>query len=498
MNKLYYGDNFEILRDQIADESVDLIYIDPPFNSKRDYNIIYDGATAQAEAFKDTWSLYSWQDEHQLIYYDESQRYKSIHSVVEAFEKLLIKDDPSLFGYLVNMAIRLVELHRVLKPTGSFYLHCDPTANHYLKIICDEVFGKRNFRNEIIWCYRGGGSSKGDFRRKHDVIVRYSASDRFCFNSEEIRIPYQAEGLTRTDDSMWGKHQGTEQVYKPHPLGKIPEDWWLIDALNANDPERLGYPTQKPEQLLQRIIKASSNENDVILDAFCGCGTTIAVAQKLNRKWIGIDITFLAIDLIRQRLLDQFYRDCMGLNEEEALKRFNSEVNVFGIPRDIEGVRQLATQTRNDRVRKEYEKWAVFSVGGVYSEVKGSDRGMDGYFYIDDTDGKGKYQKVKGLIQVKSGKVGVANIRDFAHVLEREASPVGFFVTLENPTEPMHQEIARLPKWKSGLGKVYNKIYIITVQDILDGVLPNLSVRRATKQAKQTPNNGEQKSLLKP
>ncbi|MCL2745285.1 MAG: HNH endonuclease, partial [Planctomycetaceae bacterium] len=207
-------------------------------------------------------------------------------------------------AYLTYMAQRIIEMHRVLKDTGSLYLHCDSTAGHYLKLLLDSVFGKQGFRNEIIWCYRGGGSPKSDFGRRHDTIFRYAKSSELTFNADSVRVPYQAEGISRTDDAMWGKHKGTDKVYKPHPLGKIPEDWWQIDVLNANDPERTGYPTQKPLALLHRIIKASSNEGDIVMDPFCGCATTCVAAQQLGRKWIGIDIEKQAAGILVERLSD--------------------------------------------------------------------------------------------------------------------------------------------------------------------------------------------------
>jgi site-specific DNA-methyltransferase (adenine-specific) len=193
-------------------------------------------------------------------------------------------------------------MYRVLKDTGSLYLHCDSTASHYLKILLDEVFGKNNFRNEIIWCYRGGGSSKKDFGKRHDIIFRYSKSGDYRFNADNVRIQYEAEGLGRKDEAMWGKHKGSDKIYKPNPLGKIPEDWWIINALNANSPERTGYPTQKPLTLLHRIIKASSNEGDIVLDPFCGCATTCVAAQQLGRKWMGIDVEKQAVNILVERL----------------------------------------------------------------------------------------------------------------------------------------------------------------------------------------------------
>jgi len=512
VNYLYYGDNLDVLRDHIADESIDLIYIDPPFNSKRNYNIIYDGSTAQAEAFKDTWSLKSWQEERELIFHEEPQRYKRLHKLIEGLETLRINADPSLFGYLVNMSIRIVELHRVLKPTGSLYLHCDPTASHYLKIMLDDIFGKSNYQNELIWCYAGRELSKNRWNRKHDVILFYTKSNQWTFNWDAVSSPLtesSRQALSQYVDEQGKPYiirykkgggfapsdkDGSSDTYRQYvPEGVPARDWLYCDYERKN--KRLGYPTQKPEALLTRIIAASSNENDVVLDAFCGCGTTITASEKLGRKWIGIDITYLAIDLIKQRLLDHFYRDVLKLNETDALTQFERDVTIGGIPKDIEGVYHLATQIKGDRIRKEYEKWAVFNVGGVYSEVKGADSGFDGYFYLDDIDEQGKYRRVKGLVQAKSGKVGVAHIRDFAHVIEREGAVMGIFVTLENPTGQMFQEISRLGKWNSGLNKTYDKVYIVTAQDILDGVLPNLPIRRGTKQAKPARKGGEQNNI---
>ena len=487
MNILYYGDNYDILRDHMEDGSVDLIYIDPPFNSKRDYNIIYDGASAQAEVFKDTWSLRSWQDEKQLIFFDEAQRYSKIHNVIDAFEKLLINLNPSLFGYLVNISIRIVELHRVLRNIGSFYLHCDPTVSHYLKLVLDAVFGTNNFRNEIIWHYKRWTVKSGNFQKMHDIILWYSKGNQYTFNqqyqsfSEKTAI---AKYKRKAEDGR-AVQDKTKPMKRDISRGILMHDVWDIPFIHPVAKERIGFPTQKPEALIERIIKVSSKEGDVVLDAFCGCGTTVAVAQRLKREWIGIDITFLSVDLIRQRLLDKFYRDTIELNEKEAREKFNQEITIFGIPRDIEGARQLATKTTGDRVRKEFEKWAVFSVGGVYFEKKGADTGIDGYFYIQDVDESRALKKIRGLIQVKSGKVGVKDIRDFSHTLDREKSPIGIFVTLENPTKPMFNETSRMPKYTTNLGKTLQKIYILTIQDIIDDNLPNLPIERAIKRAER-------------
>lgn len=461
VNQLYYGDNLEVLRRYIKDESVDLCYIDPPFNSKRNYNQIYNniGAEdkAQAQAFIDTWE---W-DDHAIHGIDEiTTNYHGLFiqqciALITGLSNVLGKG--SLLAYLVSMTLRITEIHRVLKPTGSFYLHCDPTASHYLKLILDAVFCSQggDFLNELIWCYRGGGSPKKDFGRRHDVIFRYSKTKDYIFNADKIRIAYQAEGIGRTDDAMWGKHKGTNKVYKPHPLGKIPEDWWLINILNANDPERLGYPTQKPESLLERIIKASSNENDVILDAYCGCGTTITVSQKLDRQWIGIDITYQSISLILKRLENSFG------------KEFVDTIKLHGIPKDIESARKLANKA-DDRTRKEFEKWAILTYTNNRAKInakKGADKGIDGIVYFQGD--KGEPEKV--IFQVKSGKVKSGDIRDLLGTMTLENASIAIFITLENPTKDMLKTAKSAGFYQNKLmTHSCDKIQIVTVKDIIE------------------------------
>jgi len=295
-NTLYTNDNLFILNG-LNSNLVDLIYLDPPFNSKRMYSAPV-GSKAAGVSFKDMWT---WEDVNEAYLETLAGKYPALTTFIASTGVIHSK---AMKAYLTYMAQRIIEMHRILNDTGSLYLHCDPTASHYLKAVMDEIFGKDNFRNEIVWCYRGGGSPKKDFGRRHDVIFRFSKSSDYTFNPDSVRIPYQAEGLGRTDDAMWGKHKGTEKVYKPNPLGKIPEDWWLMNILNANDPERTGYPTQKPLALLHRIIKASSNEGDIVMDPFCGCATTCVAAQQLGRKWIGIDIEKQAVSILIKRLSD--------------------------------------------------------------------------------------------------------------------------------------------------------------------------------------------------
>jgi len=450
MNQLFFGDNLDVLRESIKDENIDLIYLDPPFNSKANYNILFKtpnghGSDAQITAFEDTWH---WGEQAEREF-DEilHQEKTQVAEMIRAFRQFLGVND--VMAYLTMMTNRLIELHRVLKPTGSLYLHCDPTASHYLKIILDTILGHVNFRNEIIWAYRGGGSSKKDFGKRHDVIFRYSKSDKYIFYPDDVRIPYQAEGINRTDDAMWGKHKGTDKVYKPHPLGKIPEDWWPINILNANDPERLGYPTQKPLALLERIIKSSSKEGDWVLDPFCGCGTAIAAAQKYNRHWIGIDITHLAISLIEKRLKDSF---------------IDVEYEVHGTPKDIDGARDLAK-----RDKYQFQWWACSLVNAqpYMGKKKGSDTGIDGLIFFQDDQSIAK----KIIVSVKGGeRIGVSMIRDLGHVIEREKAVIGLFITLYEPTRPMKEEAANAGFYTSPIsGMNFPKIQILSIENLMNG-----------------------------
>lgn len=294
-NYLYYGDNLAMLRHFISDESVDLIYLDPPFNSKQSYSATgKDGTRAMIKAFEDTWR---WDEQAAASYAQIIADGGRIGEALHALHTLL--DASNLLTYLVMMAPRLAELWRVLKPTGSLYLHCDPAASHYLKVLLDAIFGVRNFRNEIIWHYMTGGACKEYYARKHDILLFYTRSDRYRFYPERIREPRSEKALARA------RHQKGARIGK-EDIAKLPTDVWQIPALNSMAVERLGYPTQKPLALLERVILASSDEGDVILDPCCGCGTTIAAAQGLGRHWIGIDSAAVAIDFTRRRLLNDF------------------------------------------------------------------------------------------------------------------------------------------------------------------------------------------------
>jgi DNA modification methylase len=362
MNKLFYGDNLDILRQTIRDETIDLCYIDPPFNSKRNYYQIYNNIggedPALAQAFVDTWT---WGEQAQsgfdeITSNDQGRFQPQTIEFIKGLRSVL--KEGGLLAYLVSMTLRVVEIHRVLKSTGSFYMHCDPTSSHYLKLVIDTIFlpGGGDFRNEIIWGYESGGRSKKDFGSKHDVIFRYTKSMQWVFDAGAILL---ARAATRhnhmkrgidSDGRPFGSIKSNGKIYKYYDdEGVIPSDVWTdVSHLQQKDPERRGYPTQKPEALLERIIAASSNAGDIVLDAYCGCGTSVAVAQRLNRQWIGIDITYQAIVVILKRLEDQ-------QGNEVA-----TPIQLSGVPRDMESAVALANKI-DDRVRKEFEKWAVLT-----------------------------------------------------------------------------------------------------------------------------------------
>jgi site-specific DNA-methyltransferase (adenine-specific) len=453
-NVLYYGDNLEVLRKYIQSESIDLCYIDPPFNSKRTYNQIYNNIgtedRAQSQAFIDTWT---WDDRalegYQEMLDNSGGRFtKQTIELIKGLNNVLGKG--SLLAYLVSMTLRTTEIQRVLKPTGSFYLHCDPTASHYLKLVLDAVFCGQggDFRNEIIWSYETGGIPRNDFSRKHDVIFRYTKSKEWTFNASEVMEPRSDEVLRRIATGNPSATRSTGQVRHPSDVFRIP-------SINAMAKERLGYPTQKPEALLERIIKASSNEGEIVLDTYSGCGTAIAVAQELKRKWIGIDITYQSIALVLRRLEDQFGKDVAN------------SVKLDGIPRDMASAQALANK-KDDRVRKEFEKWAVMTYTvnrAVINQKKGADAGIDGiaYFMTNSTD------NAKIILQVKSGNVGRGDIAKLRGDMQRESAAMAVLITLEPPTAPMISEAKAAGLYHHDLmDRNYDTIQIVTIQDMIE------------------------------
>ena len=288
-NKLFINDNLGILNG-LNSNSVDLVYLDPPFNSKRCYNAAI-GSHAEGSSFKDIWT---WQDVNQYQLDIIGADYPELADFIEIIGRI---NDKSMMSYITYMAQRVIQLHRILKPTGSLYYHCDPTAGHFVKLMLDAIFGRKNFRNEIIWHYQTGGAGKMYFARKHDTIYFYAKSKEAVPNFSEVRDKRSEKSLKRAQNAKGARISADDDT-------KMPVDVWIIPALNAMSKERTGYPTQKPLALLYRIIKTSCPENGIVLDPFCGCATTCVAAEHLGRHWIGIDIEDEAVDILIQRLTD--------------------------------------------------------------------------------------------------------------------------------------------------------------------------------------------------
>ncbi len=499
-NQLYFGDNLDVLGRYVADESVDLVYLDPPFNSNASYNVLFkehDGAKAasQIKAFEDTWR---WDEGAARAYQEVVEAGGKLSETLQAFRKLVGESD--MLAYLSMMAPRLQELRRVLKPTGSIYLHCDPTASHYLKLLMDAVFGPQNFRSEIVWRRSRGHSDKSlaKYGANHDVIMFYSKTDTRVFNRQYHRrssgAPKTHDLYRHTDGKLYRKgdclapggrgpeyewngfvahwrftqeeakrleaagrivysKSGRPRILRPvdlsrgHPL----QDTWIdIDPPNAGSGELLGYPTQKPEALLERIVSGSSNEGDVVLDPFCGCGTTIDSAQKLGRRWIGIDITHLAINLIRHRLQDTY-------GEE-----INETYDVIGEPTSEPDARDLAKQDPY-----QFQWWALGLVGArPVEQKKGADKGIDGRLYFHDDPNTRKTKQI--IFSVKAGKTNVAHVRDLCHVVDREQAEMGVLISMHANTKPMRAEAADTGFYESPWGK-HPKIQLLTVAELLKG-----------------------------
>ena len=539
-NTLYYGDNLAVLREHVATASVDLCYLDPPFNSNRSYNVLFkeeSGASsdAQIKAFDDTWHWPGAVDTyHELVTHTGGK----VGEMVGALHSVL--GGNQMMAYLVMMAARLVEMHRVLKPTGSLYLHCDPTASHYLKVVLDTIFSARNFRNEIVWKRRTGSSSSvhqsNKFGAITDSILFYAKSElpvlttQYTMNAEGYDR-YIAEKFTHVDEN--GRRYRLDNLanpalrpnliydykgYKPprngwaisrekmeqwdkdgklafprKPDGRIQRKRYLdelkgkpvqslwddIDPVGAHDAERLGYPTQKPVALLERIISASSNPGDVVLDPFCGCGTTVIAAQKLDRTWLGIDITHLSTSLLKSRLFDTY-----GLQPRK-------DYDVVGEPTDLGGAKALAEQDKF-----QFQFWALSliaarplgAVGDSKQGKKGSDKGIDGTIsFIDDASDKPK----RVIVQVKGGGVKSGDIRDLVGTLEREKGAIGVFITLEPATSHMTSEAASAGLYTSpGWNKTYPRIQIYTIADLLHGAqvkMPpsNITFKRSQREEAQ-------------
>ena len=452
-NQLYFGNNLEVLRRHIPVASVDLIYLDPPFNSNATYNMLFkepsgDQSAAQIAAFDDTWK---WGPQAEEAF-DEAVMAgpPPLAELLKALRQVL--GASNMLAYLSMMAVRLIELHRSLKSTGSLFLHCDPTASHYIKLVLDNIFSPKNFRNEIIWeRSQPKGHATTRFSRAHDTIFYYSKSEKSVFNPQFTdHAPAYLEKFYRFVEPETGRRYTLADITNPNkerpnltyefPPGSgtvrvwrwtqdrmmqawaegrvvIPEGgvarykryldemegtlvkdiWHDIEHLHGSSKEHMGYQTQKPEALLARIIRAASHEGDVVLDPFCGCGTAVAVAERLQRRWIGIDVTYLAIDLIRKRLEDTFGNQ-------------RAEYEEIGIPRDVPSAERLF---KNDPFQ--FECWALAAVGARSArERRGADRGIDGVMNLRD-EYSGEYKRI--ILQVKGGHVAVSQVRDLKGVV---------------------------------------------------------------------------------
>ena len=500
-NLLYYGDNLEILRRYIKDETVDLIYLDPPFKSSQEYNVLFkeqngSRSAAQIKAFGDTWR---WDQAAAKAYQEVLDFGGRVAEAMRAFQTFLGGSD--MMAYLAMMSPRLIELRRVLKGTGSIYLHCDPTASHYLKMLMDAVFGPVNFKNEIIWKRTSAHSDSATCGNAHDILLLYTKSNTFVWNKQfqaydqsyvesHYRYVDSSGRRYRTDNLTAGGLSGGGYEYEWHGVKKIwrcPKErmaklekegrirytrtgtaeyiryldempgvsfaqdvWTDIPPINPQARERLGYPTQKPEVLLERIIKASSNEGDTILDPFCGCGTTIAVTQKLNRQWIGIDITQAAIVVIKKRLMDTF--------------RDQVDYRIIGEPVSLPDAQALA-----NRDPYQFQWWALGLVGArPVEQKKGADKGIDGRLYFHDEPDSAKAKTKQIIISVKAGHVTVSHVRDLRGVIEREKAQIGVLISMEKPTKPMRTEAAGAGFYKSRWGN-HPILQILTVEELLKG-----------------------------
>ena len=510
MNTLYYGDNLEILRQHVPDESVDLVYLDPPFNSNATYNVLFKERTgeespAQIKAFTDTWE---WTRESERTFEQEiignPSASPKVKEMIGAFLSFIGRN--AMMAYLVMMTPRLVELHRVLKPTGSIYLHCDPTASHYLKVVMDTVFGARSFMNEVVWPRTNAHHDAKRYGRIHDDILYYAKSPRPIWNTlytaytdEQIEahyatveestgrrfrlsdlsaqkpggdVEYEWRGVYPPAGRYWAYSKDNMQTFEKEgrlyytknrrpflkryldemPGNPVQDIWSDVRFIHGSSAELLGYKTQKPEALLERIILASSNEGDVVLDPFCGCGTAVAAAQKLNRQWIGIDITHLAVALMKNRL-----KTGHGLLPGQ-------DYEVVGEPVDVGSARALAEQDRH-----QFQYWAMSLVEALPrgDQKKGADRGIDGVVHF--VEGKRRTME-KAIVQVKSGKVSSPHIRDLKGTMEREKAALGLFITLEEPTREMEREAVSAGFYHSELWqRDYPKIQIRTAGELLEG-----------------------------
>ncbi|MDE2777627.1 MAG: DNA methyltransferase [Chloroflexota bacterium] len=465
--KLYRGDCLEILQDYLEPDSVDLIYLDPPFNSKSNYNLPFRGKDkthTAVQAFVDTWTWKPENDIRLAEFRRSGDPYSSIATVidfaqqVEDLDARTRKRESSLAAYLLNMADRLIAMKPILRDTGSIYLHCDPTASHYLKLVMDTVFGKSNFRNEIVWAYRTGGVSARWFGRKHDIILFYSKSDKYSITVSKERSynrdnkPYRFSGVEefKDEEGRW------------YTMATM-RDVWEINAIGRTSAERLGYPTQKPLALLDRIIEAACPSTGVVLDPFCGCGTTVHAAEDKELHWIGVDISRFAVELIRERVQSNFAHRLRDLDS----------ISIIGLPEDITDARQLA---RMDPF--EFEKWICGRIGsnglGKRLGARGADGGIDGIIELDTVQDQ-KVVKETAIVQVKGGNVSADSVRALSEVVRRTGSVAGILVCFKEQASTVENQRSR-DTWSDASG-TYPVIQSFSVEDLLEGKRPLLPPR---------------------
>lgn len=514
-NILYYGDNLTIMQN-LNSASVDLIYLDPPFNSQRNYNLIYERLTGhpvpeQEEAFCDAWVLDAEKMEMAKkfpVIYREQGYDEEVVQFWRMWVEALKHTQPRLLAYLIFMSFRLLEMRRILKPTGSIYLHCDPNVSHYIKVIMDNIFGHQNFRSEIVWKRSHAHSSARRWGPVHDIILMYSKTDKYTWN--KVYQPYEqtyVDQFFKFDDrdgrgrywtgdltgagtrngpsgEPWRgfdvRTMGRHWAYSPEELDRLDEErriFWpqtqkampklkrylkeakglaaqdvLLDVpslqrMSAAYVESLGYETQKPIGLLQRIIAASTNEGEVVFDPFCGCGTAIYAAHLSKRKWIGCDIAILSVRIVRDVLLKRY-----GLREDV-------DYRIDGVPLSIEGAQDLF-----DRDPKQFEHWAVELAGGFAGTRHSGDKGVDGRIHFETASGLRNM-----VISVKGGKLSPAFMRELRGVLEREEdSMMGGMICLQEPTRGMLEEAAKAGRYDY-LGTGYDRLQIRTIRELLDG-----------------------------
>ena len=466
---LIYGDCMEVMDRWLAEGhsgKADLIYLDPPFNSKAKYNVLYgkesaNGAKAQVMAFRDTWE---WGMPAAERMDDLSRNYSdAIKRAMDGLHAML--GESGMLSYLSYMAQRLARCRGLLAETGSIYLHCDPTASHYLKALMDAIFGAKNFRNEIIWSYPDSPSAaQKDFPRKHDTILRYAKSDDYIFNRADISVPYADSSVNRIRYAANKSTvmRGTE--IKLRGEGKIPPTVWSDIRQAYRYRESTGYPTQKPLALLRRIILASSNEGDLVLDPFCGCGTTVVAANELKRKWAGIDISVFPVDLIGARLHD-----------------IRGQIHAEGIPRDMDGARLLAQKPF------EFEKWAIMRIPLLPNEEQTGDGGVDGRGWLEhDIAGAVKPPAAKTPLVIAqvtvSSDANLNKIRALANSMNEKRALFGVYITLEKiaPTPSVRKILAAAGTVKDG-AREYPRLQLWSAKDYFDGRMAKLPALATTR-----------------